>query len=91
MENIYTDMSNFQQFYLLVAASELSGGQDVGEGAKAMEQHSHKLDDEDEGKEEHKHQTNGLKLQMLLTDEDLGGIKQVRYLLLDISCSYHHA
>lgn len=49
----------------------------MGDGAEAMEQHSHKLNDQDEGKEEHKHQTNGLQLQVLLADEDLGGTVQV--------------
>lgn len=43
----------------------------MGDSAKAMEQHSHKLDNEDEGKEEHKHETDGLQLQVLLADEDL--------------------
>lgn len=63
----------------------------MGEGPKAMEQHSDKLDDEDEGKEEHKYQTNGLKLQVLLADEDLGDTGQVSQFFLDISCSYHFA
>lgn len=41
------------------------------DGPEAMEQHGHELDDQDEGKEEHEHQTDGLQLQVLLTDEDL--------------------
>ena len=34
----------------------------MGDGAKAMEQHGNKLNDKNEGKEEHKHQTNRLQL-----------------------------
>jgi hypothetical protein len=49
--------------YLLVAVPvELGGSQDVRNGSKAMEQHGHELDDQDQSKEEHEHQTNGLQL-----------------------------
>lgn len=61
--------------YLLVAAGKLSGGQDVRDGAEAMEQHGSELNDQDEGKEEHKHKTDGFQLQMLLADEDLEEIR----------------
>lgn len=39
--------------------------------SEAMEQHGHKLDDQNEGEKEHKHETDGLQLQILLADVDL--------------------
>lgn len=54
----------------------------MGDGTKAMEQHGNELDDEDEGKEEHKHQTNGLQLQVFLADEDLKGTARLSCFLL---------
>lgn len=45
------------------------------DGSEAMEQHGSELNDQDESEEEHKHETNGFKLQMLLADEDLEGIR----------------
>lgn len=36
-----------------------------------MEQHGRELDDQDKGEEEDKHQTDGLQLQVLLTDMHL--------------------
>lgn len=71
--------------YLLVAARELGGGQDMWDGSKAMEQHRGELDDQNEGKEEDKDQTNWLQLKVLLTNEHLEGAagrKQVSSLAL---------
>lgn len=59
-------------FGLLVEAEvEVGGGQDVRQRSEAMEQHGRELDDQDEGEEEDKHQSDGLQLQVLLADVDL--------------------
>ena len=45
----------------------------MGQSSKSMEQHGHKLDDQDQCEEEHKHQSNGLQLQVLFADVHLDG------------------
>lgn len=45
----------------------------MGDGSEAMEQHGRELNDQNQGKEEHEDETNGLQLQVLLGDVDLGG------------------
>lgn len=45
----------------------------MGQSSKSMEQHGHKLDDQDQREEEHKHQSNGLQLQVLFADVHLDG------------------
>lgn len=56
---------------LIEAEVQFRRGQDVRQGSEAMEQHGRELDDQDEGEEEHKHQTDGLQLQIFLTDVHL--------------------
>jgi hypothetical protein len=43
----------------------------VGNGSETMEQHSRELNDQNQSEEEHKDQTDGLKLQIFLRDVDL--------------------
>lgn len=60
--------------YLLVATQiKLRRGQNVRDGAKSVEQHGGKLNDQDQGEEEHKHQTDGFQLQIFLGDDNLEG------------------
>lgn len=56
---------------LVEAQIELSGRKDVGEGTKTMKQHSSELNDQDEGKEEHKDKTNWFQLEIFLGDVNL--------------------
>ena len=56
-----------------------------------VEQHGDKLDDHDSKEEEHEHDTNRLKVEVLLGDKDLGKEKLVKeipsmlQLLIDVS------
>lgn len=59
--------------YLFTATPvQFRGCQNVRDSSEPMEQHSGKLDDENEGKEEHKHQTDGLQLEVFFGDQHLG-------------------
>ena len=60
-----------QELLLLRAAVQLRRGQDMGDGAHAMEQHGDELDEDDGEKEEHKHDTDRLQMQVLFRDQDL--------------------
>lgn len=43
----------------------------MGQGAETMEQHGNELDDQNQTEEEHKHQTDGLELQVLFANQHL--------------------
>lgn len=60
---------------LVEAQIEVSRGQDMGQSSKPMEQHGCELDDQNQGEEEHKHQSNRFQLQILFADMNLNSRK----------------
>lgn len=65
--------------HLFVATQvEVGRGEYVRQRAEPMEQHGRELYDDDEREEEHKHQTDGFQVQVLLADDDLYSKHAVR-------------
>lgn len=49
------------------------------QGAETMEQHGRELNYQNQGEEEHKHQTDGLQLEVLFRDVHLGRSQRVSF------------
>lgn len=65
------DESVLRQIVRLLAAAQVRRRQNVRNRSETMEHHGGELNDQDQREEEHKHQTDGLQLQVLFADVDL--------------------